>query len=56
MAGPSTGDFPTELEILRGTAAVVLNEHTNDYGLCAVCGSAFPCERALLAEHNLALC
>ena len=36
-------------------ATEVLNEHTNDHGLYAVCGCAFPCERAVLAEHNLAL-
>jgi len=45
----------TDIEQLAQLASVVLNEHTNDYGLCAVCGSAFPCERAVLAEHNLAL-
>ncbi len=43
------------IERLAQLATVALNEHTNDYGLCAVCGSAFPCERAVLAEHNLAL-
>lgn len=25
----------------------------DDSGLCAVCGYAWPCERAVLAEHNL---
>ena len=44
-----------EVDALHQLATVVLNEHTNDHGLCAVCGSAFPCERAVLAEHNLAL-
>jgi len=33
----------------------VINDHLDDDGLCAVCGSAFPCERAVLAEHNLDL-
>lgn len=29
----------------------VMNEHTNDHDLCAVCGSAWPCERVVLADH-----
>lgn len=45
----------TEVEALHQLATHVLNEHANDHGLCAVCGCAFPCERAVLAEHNLAL-
>jgi len=44
-----------ELEALRALASRVINQHVDDRGLCAVCGSAFPCERAVLAEHNLAL-
>lgn len=40
---------------LRALATRVINEHVNDRGLCAVCGCAFPCKRAGLAEHNLAL-
>ena len=43
------------IEALHQLASVVLNEHTNDHGLCAVCGSVFPCERAVLADHNFAL-
>lgn len=43
------------LEALHRLATIVLNEHTNDLGLCAVCGCAFPCERAVLAERNLTL-
>lgn len=43
-------------EHLAQLATVVLNEHTNDDGLCAVCaGVAFPCASAVLAEHNAAL-
>lgn len=45
----------SEVEALHQLATAVLNEHTNDDGLCAVCGRAFPCERAVLAEHNFAL-
>ena len=44
-----------QLETLRALATRVINEHVDDRGLCAVCGSAFPCERAALAERNLAL-
>jgi hypothetical protein len=36
-------------------ATVVRNEHGNDYGLCAVCQVAFPCELAVLAENNTTL-
>jgi len=45
----------TEFEALRALATRVINEHVDDCGLCAVCGSAFPCELAVLAEHNLGL-
>lgn len=55
-----TGVYPVdslaeEIENLAQLASVVLNEHTDDNGLCAVCGSAFPCNSAVLAEHNVAL-
>ena len=43
-----------DLGALSSLAVAVLNEHTNQAGLCAVCGSAWPCEQASLAEHNLA--
>ena len=55
MTVAGMGYFPPELERLCGTATLVLNEHVNDAGLCAVCGSAWPCERVQLAEHNLAV-
>nr|MBA3338380.1 hypothetical protein [Geodermatophilaceae bacterium] len=49
-------DHPTpELQALRALATRAVNDHVDDLGLCAVCGSAFPCERAVLAEHNLDL-
>ena len=44
-----------ELNGLADLATSVLNEHTNDHGLCAVCGVAFPCDLAIVAEHNAAL-
>lgn len=43
-----------EFEALISLATRALNEHTNDADLCAVCGFAWPCEFAVLAEHNLA--
>lgn len=56
MVGTTTKAEPvTEVDKLHRLASVVINEHTDDNGLCAVCGCAFPCERAVLAEHNLAL-
>lgn len=41
------------LGALLSLAVTVLNEHTNDAGLCVACGCAWPCEPAVLAEHNL---
>ncbi|HEV3170388.1 MAG TPA: hypothetical protein VGZ32_08620 [Actinocrinis sp.] len=43
-----------EFDALIRLATKILNEHTDNHGLCAVCGCAFPCKRAVLAEHNLA--
>ena len=49
-------DLATDIEHLAHLASVVLNEHVNDNGLCAACpGAAFPCELAVMAEHNTAL-
>lgn len=44
-----------EMEHLAQLATMILNAHVNDAGLCVVCGCAFPCESAVLAEHNVAL-
>jgi hypothetical protein len=52
---PAGDYFPPELVRLCAMATRVLNEHVNDHDLCAVCGSAWPCARVELAEHNLAL-
>jgi hypothetical protein len=43
-----------ELEAVISLATRALNDHTNDDNLCMACGCAWPCERAVLAEHNLA--
>ncbi len=42
-----------ELAQLLATAKQQITEHDNGHGLCSVCGSAFPCERAELAALAL---
>ncbi|MGH3751658.1 MAG: hypothetical protein ACRDRP_03005 [Pseudonocardiaceae bacterium] len=58
-----TSDNTTALtprEVLAGCEALslltvtVLNEHANDADLCVVCWCAWPCERTVLADHNVA--
>lgn len=51
-AGPADL-FPPELVHLLGTAQQVIDQHVNDRGHCAGCGSVWPCQRALLAEFAL---
>lgn len=46
----------TEIVELASLASAVMNEHINDQGLCPICGLAWPCDRVVLAEHNLAVC
>lgn len=48
-------DVSVGLERLAHLASVVLNTHTNDHGRCNDCGLIWPCERVLLADHNLAV-
>ena len=45
--------LPPEFAKLLATAQKEITEHGNDHGLCSVCGSAFPCERAVLADLAL---
>jgi len=53
---PVNGSASGEFERLARLATLVLNEHIDDAGLCAACrGVAFPCQFAVLAEHNTAL-
>lgn len=47
--------LPDVLATVSTLATAVLDDHTNDAGLRAVCGSAWPCERATTAAHNLAV-
>lgn len=42
-----------ELIQLLETAEREITTHDNDRGLCAICGSAFPCARAELAAFTL---
>jgi hypothetical protein len=60
IVGTATTLYPVEsvqaeIENLAHLATAVLNEHTSEAGLCAVCGTGFPCDSAILADHNLAL-
>jgi hypothetical protein len=57
LATARQADAHTEgLDLLAHLAAAVLNEHVNADGHCATCREApFPCDSAVLAEHNIAL-
>jgi hypothetical protein len=46
-------DTDREFAALISLATRTLNTHINDADLCAMCARAWPCERAVLAEHNL---
>ena len=51
---PISGDlFPAELVDLLGTARRVIDQHVNDHGDCADCGSIWPCQHAQRAEFAL---
>jgi len=55
-ASPAGGPeryLPPSLAMWLTTATREIGWHSNDRGLCAVCGSAFPCERAVLADLAL---
>jgi hypothetical protein len=47
--------LPVLLDTLSSLAATVLGDHTDAAGLCAICGTAWPCERVTTAAHNLAV-
>jgi hypothetical protein len=51
----SPDGMAADLEHLAQVAATVLDSHVNELGRCAACGHTFPCELAMLAEHNMAL-
>jgi len=49
----SVGDrLPVTLELMGALATSVLGEHTDKIGWCVVSGSAWPCERVVLAGHR----
>lgn len=48
----TTEVLPAGLEALSSLAVTVLNVHTSEAGLCAVCGYTWPCELVRLADHN----
>jgi hypothetical protein len=52
---PSQGGhgLPAPLARLFKTAQQQIDRHVNDHGLCAICGSAYPCERAAVADLAL---
>jgi hypothetical protein len=51
----ASDDYTVAIEHHLTVAAKIMNEPVNHGGPCATCGSVFPCERAILAENNLAL-
>ncbi|HEX5401281.1 MAG TPA: hypothetical protein VFX16_03155 [Pseudonocardiaceae bacterium] len=54
MAAVQIEHAVTDVDQLRRLATRTINEHVDDHGLCAACGSSWPCEFAVLADHNLA--
>lgn len=47
--------LPAVMARLSVLVAQEITRHTCKDGLCVICGTAWPCERAELAEHNLVL-
>jgi hypothetical protein len=45
----------SKLTKLHALATIVFDEHQNNSDLCAICGTAWPCERVVLADHNFAV-
>ena len=54
MTTPAAERFPPGVRQLLSTATRIIDEQLNEQGLSAICGSVWPCERAMGAEHNLA--
>jgi hypothetical protein len=52
---PSAAQMPCASEQPAEAIAEVLNRHLNADGRCSASGSGFPCDRAILAEHNTVL-
>lgn len=47
--------LPPTLQLMARLATSVLVAHIAEAGVCVVCGAAWPCERVVLAAHNLAV-
>lgn len=56
MTTPTVGPATplSELERLVAVSTQITNGHLNDSGSCVICGSAWPGERASLAERIVA--
>ena len=56
MSMPLTESMTPDLELqqLLALETRVMNEHIEVNCLCAICTSAWPCERVLLADHAAA--
>lgn len=50
----ASAEVSTALRQLCATATGVLATHLDEAGVCVMCGCAWPCEIAVLAETNLA--
>jgi 8-oxo-dGTP pyrophosphatase MutT (NUDIX family) len=56
MAATASRDpLEATLRSLASRAARTIGEHTNRDGRCLACGASWPCEKAILASHNLEL-
>lgn len=51
---PQGGDVSAGLGALPALAVAAPNEHVSGAGRCVVCGPAWPCERVVPAEQNVA--
>lgn len=54
-AEPAIEPMPAPLERLRQTARIEIDLHIRRDDRCAICGTPFPCDRAVLAELALGL-
>lgn len=56
VPAPGTAACQPRLARLHTVAFGVLSSHVNDHGGCGVWGPEWPCDCAVLAENNLAIC
>lgn len=52
---PGDLDQLPALDRLTEVALAVFAEHLNCSECCVVCGTGWPCEQVVLADHNLAV-